>query len=92
MDHRLDNHGDETGVDGDWPMSFKIGFKIGFLRGIARGTTRSLRAVFVRRTGRQPTAEEEQALARCGRHMDPEQLVDVFEMPADAFLEWLAAG
>src|SRR5262245_40534718 len=49
------------------------------------------RSVFFRRAGRQPTAEEEQALARRAREVSPEQLVELFEMPADAFLGWLTA-
>ena len=67
------------------------GFKKGEEKGLEKGAARSLRALFMRRIGRQPTLDEEQALTRRAQDVSPEQLVEVIEMPADALLAWLAA-
>jgi len=67
------------------------GFKKGEEKGLEKGAARSLRALFARRIGRQPTLDEEQALTRRAHDVSPEQLVEVIEMPADALLAWLAA-
>ncbi len=75
---------------------YKQGEEKGIEKGIETGARRALvdglRGVFVRRAGRQPTAEEEQTLARRARDVSPDQLVEIFEMPRDRFLGWLAAG
>jgi len=70
---------------------YKQGENKGIEKGIEQSAARSLRSVFVRRTGRQPTPEEEQTLVRRAHDVSPEQLVELFEMPGDAFLGWLEA-
>ena len=67
-------------------------YKQGEQKGVERGAARSLRALFVRRLGREPGADEEQALLRHAQAVSPEQLVEVVEMPADVFLAWLGAS
>ena len=68
------------------------GIEKGIEKGVERGAARSLRALFVRRLGREPGADEEQALLRHAQAVSPEQLVEVVEMPADVFLAWLGAS
>lgn len=67
-------------------------YKQGEEKGIEKATARNLRALFVRLVSRQPTPEEERALVRRAPDVTPERLFELAEMPADAFLGWLAAG
>lgn len=55
-------------------------------------TRRMLRGMLVDRLGRPPTPDEEQAIARRARDLSPEELVEAFKMPADAWLAWLLAA
>lgn len=70
---------------------YKQGFQRGEAKGMERVNVRFLHAVFVHRVGRQPTAEEEQALTRRAKEVSPEQFVDFVEMPPETFLRWLTA-
>ena len=83
MESWLYKQGEEKG--------FKKGEEKGLEKGLEKGAARSLRALFLRRIGREPTPDEEQAVTRRAHDVSPEQLVELFEMPADALLTWLAA-
>lgn len=67
-------------------------YKQGEEKGFEKATARNLHALFVRLVSRQPTPEEERALVRRAPDVSPERLFELAEMPADAFLGWLAAG
>ena len=84
--------GEEKGFKQGEEKGFKRGEEKGFKRGEENATARNLRALFVRRACRQPTPEEERALARRAPDVSPEQLIELIDMPPDAFLGWLAAG
>lgn len=71
---------------------YKQGEEKGIEAGVRRTLADGLRSVFVRRAGRQPTAEEEQSLNRRARDVSPEQLIDLATLPPDAFFGWLASA
>lgn len=68
------------------------GWKEGKKEGKKEGLIATLRSAFERRAGRPPTPAEEQAIVRRAQDLSPEKVVDVLEMPADAFLAWLLAA
>lgn len=63
-----------------------------YKQGEEKTLARTLRTAFVECVGRQPTAEEEQALDRRAKEVKPEQLYKLFRMPTEAFLGWLVAS
>lgn len=65
------------------------GKKEGRHEGIEEGIERTLRRLLTGRSGREPTAAEQEALARKAHEVTPEQLVEVMALPGDSFLTWL---
>lgn len=69
--------------------AFAEGKKEGRHEGIEEGIERTLRRLLTGRSGREPTAAEQEALARKAHEVTPEQLVEVMALPGDSFLAWL---
>ena len=61
----------------------------GRTEGIEESVERTLRSLFLRRSGRAPTPAEQQALARRAHETTPEKLIDLTDLPGDALLAWL---
>jgi predicted transposase YdaD len=65
------------------------GIQEGEAKGIAETVERTLRSLFLRRSGRAPTPAEQEALARRAHETTPEQIADITELPGDALVTWL---
>lgn len=92
MESWVYTQGKLKGLEEGKKEGLREGKKEGLQEGRLGTTQGMLRGVLERRTGRPPTPDEEQAIARRARNARPEQLVEVFDMPADAFLAWLLAS
>jgi hypothetical protein len=96
--------GKEKGLEEGRAEGVKKGLAEGVKKGLAEGVKegrkegrveamqQTLRNLLVRRLGRSPGPDEEQALARRAREVTPEQLVEVVEMPPETLLAWLLAS
>ncbi|MEZ4294679.1 MAG: hypothetical protein R3B70_06860 [Polyangiaceae bacterium] len=68
------------------------GYKQGEEKGAERALVTTLRGVFVRRAGRPPSEDEERALANRAHELTADALVDVIDMPREAFLRWVTSS
>lgn len=65
------------------------GIEKGRNEGIAASVERTLRRLFLKKSGRSPTRSEQDALAKRAHETTPEQLADLAMLPGDALLDWL---
>lgn len=66
------------------------GFEKGRAEGLEASIERTLRRLFLRRSGRSPTPAEQQALTRRAHETTPEQIADLAdELPGQALIDWL---